>query len=330
MIISKIEKNFEMEDLIMASKKAVYFFCIDESKDEVAPRVLEHIVELFETEETDIEVDGYKVLKYVDESSNIFYFVKTKVVICENYINYIPPINQYFEDCDIAAMVNWHAGQNAPDKVLCIHTVGDLASARYSPSNPVPATNLARALENHRERLNLEEFRVTTEATHWSGIVYDGKSEWIEESKLPFLDIEIGSTSESFNNPVASKVIALALMEAFTSEEKMPTVLYMGGVHFEDTITNAVLHPTHPVSLTHILPSRWLENEMYMGENGVENIMKCIESISGSIDAIVIHEKLKREIKNHVEVIAEKLAVPVIKRKALKNPKDTELYENII
>lgn len=112
------------------------------------------------------------------------------------YSSYLPLINEYFEDFDIAAMVNWHGGQNAPDKVLCIHTVGDLASARYSPSNPVPSTNLARALEHHRERLNLEEFKVTTEATHWSGsIVYDGKSEWIEESKLPFLDIEIGSTS---------------------------------------------------------------------------------------------------------------------------------------
>lgn len=31
----------------MASK-AVYFFCIDESKDEVAPKVLEKIMETFE------------------------------------------------------------------------------------------------------------------------------------------------------------------------------------------------------------------------------------------------------------------------------------------
>ncbi len=311
----------------MASKKAVYFFCIDESKDEVAPKVLEKIMETFELTETGIEVDGYKVLKYTDEASNEFYFVKTKVVICADYSSYLPLINEYFEDFDIAAMVNWHGGQNAPDKVLCIHTVGDLASARYSPSNPVPSTNLARALEHHRERLNLEEFKVTTEATHWSGIVYEGKSEWIEKSKLPFLDIEIGSTSESYNSPVAASVIAYALMDAFVSEEKAPTVLYMGGVHFEDTITNAVLHKSHPVSLTHILPSRWLENEMYMGEDARDYLMKCIDSIYGSIDGIVIHEKLKREIKGHVEIIAEILSIPVIKRKALKSPEATVLYQ---
>ena len=311
----------------MAIKKAVYFFCIDDLKDEAAPRILQKVVEAFDLEETDIEVDGYKVLKYVDASSNEFYMAKTNRVICQDYKEYIPVINEHIEDFDIAAMVNWHGGQNAPDKVLCVHTVGDVASATYCPSNPVPSTNLARALENHRKRLNLEDFRVTTEATHWSGIVYDGNSEWLAESKVPFLDIEIGSTSESYNNPIAAKVIAHALMDAFSSEARVPTVLYMGGIHFEDTITNAVLHPTHPVSLTHILPSRWLENDMYMGENGRDYLMKCIDSIEGSIDGIVIHEKLKREIKDHAEVIAEVLSIPVIKRKALKSVEATGLYK---
>lgn len=311
----------------MANKKAVYFFCIDPLRDEVAPRILEKVIEAFDLEETDIEVDGLKVLKYVDKSSDIFYIVKTNRVICQDYSQYIPLINDHFEDCDIAAMVNWHGGQNAPDKVLCIHTVGDVASATYSPSNPVPSTNLARALENHRKRLNLDDFRVTTEATHWSGIVYEGKAEWLEESKVPFLDIEIGSTPDSYNNPIAAEVIAHALMDAFSSEDSLPTVLYMGGIHFEDTITNAVLHPTHPLSLTHILPSRWLENDMYMGENGRDYLMKCIDSIKGSIDGIVIHEKLKREIKDHAEVIAEVLSIPVIKRKALKSIESTGLYK---
>ncbi len=311
----------------MASKKAVYFFCIDELKDEAAPRILEKVIDAYDLKETDIEVDGYKVLKYVDEAKNEFYFVKTNKVICQDYNEYIPSINEHFEDFDIAAMVNWHAGSNAPDKVLCIHTVGDVASATYSPSNPIAATNLARALETHRKRLNLDDFRVTTEATHWSGIVYEGNSEWLNETKLPFLDIEIGSTSDSYNNPIAAEVISHALMDAFTSEQRVPTVLYMGGIHFEDTITNAVLHPTHPVSLTHILPSRWLENDMYMGENSRDYLMKCIDSIDGLIDGIVIHEKLKREIKDHVEIIAEVLSIPVIKRKALKTIETTGLYK---
>ena len=90
----------------MASKKAVYFFCIDESKDEVAPKVLGKIMKTFDLTETDIEVDGNKVLKYIDEASNEFYFVKTKVVICADYSSYLPTINEYFEDFDIAAMVN--------------------------------------------------------------------------------------------------------------------------------------------------------------------------------------------------------------------------------
>lgn len=66
---------------------------------------------------------------------------------------------------------------------------------------------------------------------------------------------------------------------------------------------------------------------MYMGEDARDNLMKCIDSIHGPIDGIVIHEKLKREIKDHVEIIAEILSIPVIKRKALKSPEATVLYQ---
>lgn len=125
---------------------------------------------------------------------------------------------------------------------------------------------------------------------------------------------------------MAASVIAYALADMFASEEKAPTVLYMGGVHFEDTITKKS-HKSHPVSLTHILPSRWLENEMYMGEDARDYLMKCIDSIHASIDGIVIHEKLKREIKDHVEIIAEILSIPVIKRKSLNLQESTMLYQ---
>lgn len=70
------------------------------------------------------------------------------------------------------------------------------------------------------------------------------------KNKLPFLDIEIGSTSESYNNPVAASVIAYALMDAFASEEKC-LLYFIWRSSFEDTITNAVLHKSHPVSLTY-------------------------------------------------------------------------------
>ncbi len=305
--------------------KAVYFFCTDSKIDEVAPLVFEASSQILELVETDITVDDYPVMKY-ERNGNTLYYVRTSILLCEDYNSYIPVINEHFSDCDLAVMVNWHGGANAPEKIICIHTVGDIATANFSPGNPVASTSLARALERNRQMLNLDDFKVTTEATHWSGIVYGGDPAWIAKCNIPFLDVEIGSSSESYNNPVAVEIIARGLSEAFDEDTEYPTVLYMGGMHFEDTITNAVLHDTHPVSLTHILSSRWVQIEAYEGETGIANLMKCIDSIKGGIDGIVIHEKLAREQKDLAAALSEKLGVPVLKRKALKTPENTVLY----
>jgi D-tyrosyl-tRNA(Tyr) deacylase len=313
---------------MMRNRKAVYFLCVDPKKDEVAPLVFEKTNSMLNLDATELLVDGYPVLKYEQGNGSTYYYVRTNVVICEDYKKYLPILNTHFNDCDLAVLVNWHGGQNAPDKVLCIHTVGDVLSANYSISNPKLSSNLARALEKNRQKLGLNDFRVTTEATHWSGVVYGGDPDWINEYRVPFLDVEIGSTSESYTNPIAVEVISRALTEVFNESKKCPTILYLGGIHFEDTITNAVLHQTHPVSLTHILPSRWIENEMYTGESGIRYLTNCINSIEGGIDGIVIHEKLKKEQKDVATTLAENLGIEVIKRKGLKSPENTILYSN--
>lgn len=312
----------------MNSKKAVYFLCTNNQKDEVAPLVLKKSLELYNLTETDIIIDEKPVLVYEDKIGDKFYYVQTDVVICEDYGRYLPLINKYFEDSDIGVMVNWHGGQNAPDKVLCIHTVGDTSTGYFSPSEPRISSNLAYSLEKHRINMGLDEFKVTTEATHWSGIVYGSTADLIKNSKVPFLDIEIGSTSESYNDLGAIEVIAKSLVEAFSVGEKRPTVLYMGGVHFEDTIRDAVFHKTHPVSLTHILASRWLENPIYMEEGGTAKLEECIDTIVGGVDAIVIHEKLKKSLKDIAREVSEKREIPLIKRKELKTPENTLLYVN--
>ncbi len=311
----------------MNNMKTVYFFCTDPTKDEVAPRVFEASQRLLNMDETDMKVDGYPVLCHDAGNGNLLYYVRTETVLCMAYDRYLPAINELFADCSLAVLVNWHGGQNAPDKVLCIHTVGDVSSGEFGPSAPKLSTNLARALERHRAALNVHEFAVTTEATHWSGIVYGGHPAWINRSPLPFLDVEIGSTLESYTHPEAVESIARALGDIYGADQDYPTVLYCGGMHFEETITAAVLHPTHPVALTHILPSRWLENEAYTGEQGIKALKACIASIEGGIQGFVVHEKLKREQKDLIDALAAELELPVIKRKALKAPETTVFYQ---
>jgi len=302
------------------NRKVVYFFCMDLNQDEVAPRVFEASRRLLDLEETEWKVDDYPVLRYNAGAGDIIYYVRTQKIICVEYDCYLPVINSFFSDCDLGVLVNWHGGQNAPDRVLCIHTVGDVSSVTFGPSEPSLSTNLARAMEKYRRDVGLEDFRVTTEATHWSGIVYGGKPQWINDAPLPFLDVEIGSTSDSFGHAGAAVVLAKALADIYKENAHYPTLLYCGGMHFEDTATAAVLHDTHPIALTHILPTRWLEAEYYTGDSGVLALKECIDSIRGGIRGFVVHEKLKREQKDLIDTLAEQLKLPVIRRKALKNP----------
>jgi len=302
-----------------------YFLCMDSSRDEVAPLVFQKTESLIELTPLDWVVDDYPVLEYKDSDNNRYLYIRTNVVLCQDQQKYQPVLDK-LKDCALIGMVNWHGGQNAPDQILAIHTVGDVTSAHYPPSKPLYATNIARSLEAHRKELNLEDFKVTTEATHWSGIVYDGDIDWLNDLHAPLVDIEIGSTSDSYNNVIAIEIIAKSLLEVFDRTEAYPTVLYVGGIHFEDTITAAVLHPTHPVGLTHILPSRWIDHENYVGTVGRENILRCIHSIDGGIDGFVIHEKLKKPAKDVIRGLAEELNLPLIKRKALKTPENTVFY----
>jgi D-tyrosyl-tRNA(Tyr) deacylase len=294
-------------------------------RDEVAPLVFNKIANTITLTELEWQVDDYPVLEYLDDRGNRYLYIRTEVVLCQDQNRYQDVLDQ-LKDVALIGMVNWHGGSNAPDKILAIHTVGDVLSGHFPPSKPLYATNIARSLETYRQEAELDDFKVTTEATHWSGIVYDGELDWLNNLHAPLVDIEIGSTSESYNNETAISIIAKAIQDVFINEKDYPTVLYIGGIHFEDTITNAVLHPTHPVHLTHILPSRWIDNDAYIGETGIEKIKTCIASIEGGIDGFCIHEKLKKPAKDIIRSLSEEMNLPLIKRKALKTPENTIFY----
>ncbi|MBN2259847.1 MAG: hypothetical protein JW702_04855 [Clostridiales bacterium] len=298
--------------------QAVYFFCMNPELDEVASMVFKSVTENLTLTELDLKADDYPILMHEDEQGNQFIFIRTEVILCQDHQRY-QYLLEIYADAEFIGLVNWHGGANAPDKILSVHTVGDVLSGTYPRSNPIAPTNLMRSLEYYRQQYNLMEFTVTSEATHWSGIVYNLPIEQLEAVRAPMIDIEIGSTSESYNNPIAVIVIAKAMMDVFKVEKKLPVILYVGGMHFENTISEAIIRDKNPVALTHILPTRWLDNELYFGERGKETILKCIASIDEGIDGIVFHEKVNKAIRDLVKQIGEEMNIPVFKRKDLKN-----------
>lgn len=306
------------------SKRAVFYLAEDEKIDHVSALVFKTLLQLDTYTETDIIVDDSPVLIKKDKKENEFYFVRTQKVICHDYNRYLPEMLEYFSDFDIAGIVTWHEGANAPDNIFSVHTTGDVVSGNFGLANPQYMHNILVALEKNRINANLEDFSVTTEATHWSGMIYgDSSPDMILKYPVPIMDIEIGSSEESWKNPDAVKVLAKSLTEIFKEDGlELKNILCAGGKHFESGFSEEIfrIKDGYGYGISHIIPNQWLVTGEYETEKGQEKLELCVNSIAGGISAIAIHDGLKGIYKQQLRILGEKLGVPVFKHQKLRKP----------
>ena len=64
-------------------RKAVYFFCTDYERDEVAPRVLNYLKENYDLKLSNFKFANRDVYEYHDDRGNLFSFVETEKVLTE-------------------------------------------------------------------------------------------------------------------------------------------------------------------------------------------------------------------------------------------------------
>lgn len=301
---------------------AVFFFCVDPDRDPVAGGVLAALRERLDPEEGTLEVDGRPVLLHHDDTGHRFHLVATDDVVSHDYPRYLP-VMRHFAHCAMGGVVNWHEGANAPDRIFCLHTTGDVTSGHFGPADPRTFRNLLRALDGERRRAGLDDYRVTSEATHWSGIPHGGDPATIADFPVPLLDVEIGSGPDAWSDPAARGVLAAALPRVFAGDgEGAASLLCVGGVHFQEIYGAAVLAspPGGGVAVSHILANQWVGDEAagYGGPRGVDKLRACVASIAGGVDAVVYHASLKAPYKNNLRALGEELGVPVLKHRALR------------
>lgn len=309
------------------SKKAVYYICGDHNWGHVSYLVWDILKEEGYFNPAGFTFDGKEVMKYVDDKGNEYYFASSDIAICLDYPKYLPEMNKYFGDFNMSGMVTWHEGTNAPEKVLTVHTIGDVNSGCYGPANPLYNHNLMKAMEKTRKETGLDDFKVVTEATHWSG-AHDGSGdpELLLKYPVPMVDIEVGSEEESWSNIEACRVLARSLVHVFDEDVKIHNLLCVGGVHFDPNFADGVFAEWNDgkecFGISHIIANQWLVSGEYENEDGVKKASDCIDSILGGIDGIVFHDKLKGCYKDLVRVLGEKYNVPIIKHQALRAPEN--------
>lgn len=308
------------------NKKAVYFFCTDYNQDEVAPRVLKYLKNNYPLKLSENKFDSRNIYEYIDENNNLFSYVETDKVLSYDYDKYIPLLNKLFSNYDVAGVVNWHGGEKAPDKILTVHSTGDVVGGIFAPSHPLYLRNLLMSIEKNRIKNTLDDFKTMTEATHWTGTIRGGNINLIDKYNVPLFDIEIGSTLESWTNEKAIEILANSLQDIFSDNEEIKVILCTGGMHFEETFSNIILDNDYKISIGHILPNQWLIQGEYDKDENYNLLKKCVDSIPYSIDGIVIHDNLKSGYKNQIKKLGEELNVPVFKHKKLRNPKELPIW----
>ncbi|WP_409229046.1 D-aminoacyl-tRNA deacylase [Gudongella sp. SC589] len=312
----------------MENKKVVYYLATEENVDHVARRVYEVLEKGLQLEELEILVDGKPVMRHVDENNCIFDFVRTDRVVCHDYRRYLPIMKERFSDYHVAGLITWHEGENAPDGILSVHTTGDVETGSFGKANPRFMHNLLVALEKNRRDQNLVDFFVTTEATHWSGIVYgDIGPEAILEYEVPIMDIEIGSGEESWKNENAVRALAMSLLEIFEDDGlNLRNILCVGGTHFERGFSGEVFKKWDGCAfgISHIIPNQWLVSGEYENESGIEKLRACVDSIEGGIHGIAMHDGLKGAYKQQLRNLGEALGIPVFKHQFLRKPEEVK------
>lgn len=304
----------------LAPRKVVYFFCDDLAHDHVGPRILDAFLAQCTVEPTDAIFDGKPVVVARDERGNEFHVVRTRDVLSHDYKSYLPDMNRLFHDFDFGAIVNWHEGQSAPDNIFCVHSTAEPKAGAFGPADGQLMRALLLAVEDERSSGGPAEFRTMAESTHWSGVPYGGDPALVPAFPVPLVDVEIGSSPSAWENPVAARTIARALLRLFEFEETTaPRVLMLGGMHIASSWAEAVLEPTGPrPAPVHVLGNQWIAE--YEGAAGLEKLRSAALSSRGGLDAIVFHDKLKGSYKDLARSLAAELGVPAVNHKKLTKP----------
>ncbi len=302
--------------------------CDDLDRDPVGPRVLEALLRRANPEPTDLCVDGRPVLRSERLHGVEYLVARTTDVLSHDYERYLPELAGVLEAVSAIALVNWHEGGSAPDPIFCVHTTAEVADGLFPPAEPAFTGALLRSIEAARRGRDLERFRTLTEGSHWSGTQHSSPAGQVMDCRVPVIDVEIGSTRGAWSDPEAADVLAQGVLDVGAwLQPSLPVLLFVGGTHFERSMSEAVLgeRPPFDVDPAHILPNQWVAHAGYEGSQGVERLVRCARSVRGGVHAFIFHDKLQGPIKASVRAAAEELGIPCYNHKQLRKVGSSDL-----
>lgn len=291
-----------------------FLFCCDPAIDPCAHHVFAAL-RSDDVYEAGYDFDGFPVLERRRPSGGRNFLIRTRDVVSHDYDTYVPMLNEALTQCRFVVVVNWHEGPNAPDRVLTVHSTGDVVSGVFALTDHSAFRALLRELDTQRAALCGSDFATWIEATHWSGIPKGGDPRLIDQFTKPVFDLEIGSSPSAWSDRRAVRAVANVCLADLEFDEG-PGFVYFGGTHFESNATEAVL--AGGFAPAHVLSNHWLVSGGYGTPRGAPKLESCMASCSGELDCLVIHKGLKGEVRAAVNDFARVRNCEVVDHRAFR------------
>jgi len=184
---------------------------------------------------------------------------------------------------------------------LSVHTPGNLANAELGGLPKTVSICPASAMKNAlvelakmKEENNLR-YEVSYECTHHGPSLH-----------VPAMFVELGSSLEQWRDLKAAEAVAHAAMASITKESEYPTVLGVGGPHYNQRFTNIAL--TTPKAFGHII-SKYAAPQI-----DVETVRQCVRrTVEKVVSAVFDWKSMRAKDRGKIITALRELNIPVEK-----------------
>ena len=215
---------------------------------------------------------------------------------------YAQDLTTFFKEPELIVFISRHSSMSGTP-TLSVHTPGNLGQAELggnprevsvSPANAM--RDALKAMAKMREEMQLK-YEVSYEGTHHGPSL-----------NAPTMFVELGSSSEQWNDAAAAEAVAHATMEAVSKSRSVSaeTVLGIGGPHYNSKFTRIALEKD--VAFGHMIP----KHSVSQIDAGM--LQQCIKRTSERVVRTVLDWKgIKGDDKPRVIEMLNRTGLPIQK-----------------
>jgi len=240
-------------------------------EDVAGKNIAQKIIELYQLQKTDQTYHEFPIYEKIIEGTEIkLVTLKTESIQAQYITNDFAP--------ELIVFVSKHSSQSGIP-TLSVHTPGNLTSQAEKGGLPkqvsvAPASAMKEALKEMAQQIKEKQlsYAVSYECTHHGPSL-----------NVPVMFAELGSSPTQWQDAEAAEAVAHATVKAVTTQITYPTVVGVGGPHYNDKFSKISL--TMPTAFGHMIP------KYAIAQVDAPMIKQCAERTVERVETIMLDWK---------------------------------------